>query len=86
MLALLQQSVTPEQFGNLVTQLNEATRQTSYSTVSNIVFMLVVLGLFAFFIYNVVGTMRTLTGLLMDIKEGIALLLDRRAIPRKEDG
>jgi predicted PurR-regulated permease PerM len=81
MILLLQQAVTQEveQLTNAVTTLNEATKQTSYSIVTGLVFLVVVMFLLGFLVVSMVNLLRQQANSLNTINEGIAVLLDRKS-------
>lgn len=60
-------------------QLSELTEKFGYATASNIAFMVVVLGLLGFLVYNVVGQLRNQTGSINKVQEAQAVILDRTA-------
>lgn len=79
MLILLLQQVPTRELTDAVVQLNEATKQTSYSIVTGLVVLVVVLLLLGFLVVSVVSLLRQQANSLGTLNEGMAVLLDRKS-------
>lgn len=78
MILLLLQQVDAKQLTDVVTQLNEATKQTSYSIVTGLICLVAIVALVAVFIFQQIRLMSRQADSLDSIGKGMAILLDRR--------